>query len=99
MAARKGPITPVAEALARIEAIWAECLAAHGGPFLFGPHFGLADAMYAPVVTRFQTYDVKLSHRECIQYCQRILALPQMKEWIAAAKLEPEDIDELEVEF
>lgn len=83
----------------RVVTIWRECLATYGGPYLFGPHLTMADAMYAPVVTRFSTYDVKLSHRECIQYCQRILALPQMQEWIAAARLEPEDIDELEVEF
>src|SRR5882757_2487443 len=53
------------EALAnvrRIEAMWAECCARHGsrGPFLFGP-FCAADAMYAPVVARFHTYDVEVS--------------------------------------
>ena len=43
----------------RVVAIWRECLAAYGGPYLFG-ELSLADAMYAPVATRFLTYDVKL---------------------------------------
>ena len=82
----------------RITAIWRECLAAYGGPYLFGNKPGLADAMYAPVVTRFLTYHVKLD-RDCALYCQRIMALPEMQEWVAAAKLEPDDIEELEMEF
>ena len=58
----------------------------------------MADAMYAPVVTRFLTYDVKLD-APCAAYCERIMALPEMKEWIAAAKREPDEIDELDMEF
>ena len=81
----------------RITAVWRECLTTYGGPFLFGK-LGMADAMYAPVVTRFKTYDVKLD-KVCSAYAERMMALPDMKEWIAAAKLEPEDIGELEVEF
>ena len=54
--------------------------------------------MYAPVVTRFMTYDVELDPVSS-QYCATILALPEMQDWIAAAKQEPDDIDELEVEF
>jgi glutathione S-transferase len=81
----------------RIVAIWRDCLDTYGGPYLFGA-LGAADAMYAPVVTRFLTYDVKLD-RVCARYCEQIMALPEMKEWIAAARREPEDIDELEVEF
>lgn len=80
-------------------AIWKECLKTYGGPFLFGKTPTLADAMYAPVVTRFKTYDVRLSDKPCILYCQAILALPEMKEWTKAALAEPEAIDELEVEF
>ena len=49
----------------RIVEIWTECLATYGGPFLFGKQRGMADAMYAPVVTRFLTYDVKLT-KPCI---------------------------------
>jgi glutathione S-transferase len=81
----------------RIVSIWRECLSNYGGPFLFGAR-SMADAMYAPVVTRFQTYDVKLDP-VCAAYAARILAMPEMIEWIAAAKREPEDIEELEVEF
>lgn len=83
--------------VARITAIWRECLDASGGPFLFGAR-GMADAMYAPVVTRFLTYHVELDE-VCAAYCRRIMDLPEMQEWIAAARQEPEDIDELEVEF
>ncbi len=59
----------------------------------------MADAMYAPVVTRLQTYDVRMSDAGAIGYCLHIMAMPELREWIAAAHLEPEDIDELEVEF
>jgi glutathione S-transferase len=82
----------------RIVAIWRECLSAYGGPFLFGETPGMADAMYAPVVTRFMTYDVSLD-RTCAAYCKRIIELPAMQEWIKAAKQEPEEIDELDAEF
>ncbi len=82
----------------RIFKIWRECLEQYGGPYLFGNKISVADAMYAPVVTRFTTYDVPLD-KVCQAYCKHILALPQMQEWIAAAKLEPDDFDELDVEF
>jgi glutathione S-transferase len=81
----------------RICAIWNDCLEKSGGPFLFG-HRTMADAMYAPVVTRFMTYDVQLQPI-LASYAQRIMNLPEMQEWIAAAKLEPADIEELEVEY
>jgi glutathione S-transferase len=81
----------------RIVTIWRECLDQYGGPFLFGA-LGAADAMYAPVVTRFVTYDVKLDP-DIVAYGQRILALPEMQQWIAAAQQEVEEIDELDVEF
>jgi glutathione S-transferase len=83
----------------RVLAIWRECLATYGGPFLFGEARSMADAMYAPVVTRLQTYDVRVADGAIAAWCQRILALPEMQEWIAAAKEEPEAIDELDVEF
>ena len=54
--------------------------------------------MYAPVATRFMTYDVALDE-VCAAYCQTIMTLPVMKEWIEAAKGEPDDIEELEMEF
>jgi len=82
----------------RIVEIWTDCITTYGGPFLFGKQRGMADAMFAPVVTRFLTYGVKLN-KPCIEYCQTIMALPEMKEWIAAAKLEPDEIEELDMEF
>jgi len=82
----------------RITAIWRECLAESGGPFLFGKKPCVADAMFAPVCTRFQTYDVKLD-AVCAAYCKAIMALPHMQEWIEAAKTEPEELEELDVEF
>lgn len=82
----------------RIVAIWKECLATYGGPYLFGKQPCVADAMYAPVVTRFLTYDVALD-KACATYCKHIMALPAMQEWVAEAKKEPDDIDELDAEF
>jgi glutathione S-transferase len=82
----------------RIVEIWTECLATYGGPYLFGKQRGMADAMFAPVVTRFLTYDVKLT-KPCILYCQTIMAMPEMVEWVTAAKLEPDDIEELDMDF
>ncbi len=81
----------------RITAIWRECIARYGGPFLFGTRT-MADAMYAPVCARFQTYDVELDEVSAA-YCAHILALPEMQEWTAAAIAEPEEIDELDMEF
>jgi glutathione S-transferase len=81
----------------RIATIWREQLAVSGGPFLFG-ELGLADAMYAPVCTRFVTYDVALDSA-CAAYRDRVVALPQMREWKAAALQEPDEVEELEVEF
>ena len=81
----------------RITAIWRECLATYGGPYLFGKR-SMADAMYAPVVTRFRTYDVEVDKR-CSAYCDLIMKMPELTEWIAAAKREPEEIDELDMEF
>ena len=82
----------------RIVEIWTECLATYGGPYLFGAQRGMADAMYAPVVTRFLTYDIKLN-APCIGYCKTIMAMPEMQEWVAAAKLEPDEIEELDMDF
>jgi glutathione S-transferase len=82
----------------RIVEIWTECLATYGGPFLFGKQRGMADAMYAPVATRFLTYGVKLD-KPCMRYCETIMAMPEMKEWVAAALQEPEEIQELDMDF
>ena len=81
----------------RIVSIWRDCLNAYGGPFLFG-EISIADAMYAPVVSRFRTYDVAMD-AACRAYADRVWALPAMQEWVEAAKGEAEEIEELEVEF
>ncbi len=82
----------------RIVEIWTECLATYGGPYLFGAQRGMADAMFAPVATRFLTYDVALPP-VCAAYCQTIMAMPEMQEWVAAARAEPDDIEELDMDF
>jgi glutathione S-transferase len=81
-----------------IATIWNACLADFGGPYLLGDRPTMADAMYAPVATRFLTYDVALD-RACAGYCGTIMALPEMVEWVRAAKAEPEEMQELDVEF
>lgn len=82
----------------RIEAIWLDCLTRYGGPFLFGAEPTIADAMYAPVTTRFTTYAVPVSPASKA-YCETIASWAPMAEWTAAAKAEPEEMEELEVEF
>jgi glutathione S-transferase len=82
----------------RVLVIWKECLENYGGPYLFGKQPCIADAMYAPVVTRFMTYDVKLD-KQAAAYCKLMMALPAMQEWVEAARAEPDEIDELDAEF
>jgi len=82
----------------RIATIWNECLDKYGGPFLFGDRMTIGDAMYAPVCTRFVTYDVTLD-AGCSAFTRHIMALPWMQEWIADAHREVEEVSELEVEF
>lgn len=82
----------------RIRTIWHECQETYGGPYLFGAEAGMADAMYAPVVTRFRTYGVKLDE-VCEAYGRRIMSLAPMQEWVEGALNEPEQIDELDAEF
>ena len=89
------PGTWPAEAAAdieRVQAIWAECRTRYGagGPFLFG-HFTAADAMYAPVVTQFHRYGVRLDP-VLTGYRDAVLALPAMQDWTAAAQKESWDI-------
>jgi len=82
----------------RIAAIWRECQSAYGGPYLFGKAPTVADAMYAPVTTRFTTYDVHVD-RTCDGYVRTIAKWPLMEEWAAAAANEPDEFEELDVEF
>jgi glutathione S-transferase len=82
----------------RVLTIWNECLDQYRGDFLFGDEPTVADAMYAPVCTRFVTYDVPLEGKAA-KYRDRIMAWAPMQEWIAAAKAEPQEIVELDIEF
>lgn len=82
--------------IARIDALWSECLAASGGPFLFG-EFGIADAMYAPVVMRFNTYRPNLS-AQALAYAARVTALPAVAAWIDAARRETHRIPRAELD-
>lgn len=82
----------------RICVIWRVCLNTYGGPYLFGKQVCMADAMFAPVVTRFITYGVELD-AVCKAYCDTVMALEPVQEWVAEAMLEPDGIDELEAEF
>ncbi|MBB1249067.1 glutathione S-transferase [Rhizobium sp. G21] len=82
----------------RIKAIWTECLAAYGGPWLFGDKPTMADAMYAPVCSRFLTYAVDLE-APLAAYRDRVMDWPLVKEWIEGARAEADEIIELEVEF
>jgi glutathione S-transferase len=70
----------------RIETIWGACLALSGGPFLFG-EFSIADAMYAPVVMRFNSYAPELDAPSRV-YAERITALPAVAAWIDGARRE-----------
>ena len=74
--------------IARIDALWRAALAGSGGPFLFGPAFGAADAMYAPVVCRFLTYRPELSGA-AHAYCDAVRGHPLMDDWYGLAAREP----------
>jgi glutathione S-transferase len=79
--------------------MWADCRGRFGkdGPFLFG-RFSAADAMYAPVVSRFQTYDVPVG-QVSLAYMSAIMALPAWAEWRQAALMEPWVLAEDEVDW
>jgi len=82
----------------RITTIWRECLGTWKGPFLFGKAPTIADAFYAPVVTRFLSYDVAVGP-VCQDYCSTIMAWAPMKEWVQSALDEPQEIIELDLDF
>ena len=85
--------------VARIDAMWSDCRArfGHDGPFLFG-RFGAADAMYAPVVSRFHTYGIEVGPASAA-YMQAVMALPAWQEWHAAALKEEWLLEEDEVDW
>ncbi len=74
--------------IARIDELWNDGFARFGGPFLAGAAFTAVDAFYAPVAFRIQSYGPKMSERS-LEYVNRLVALPSMKEWYAAALEEP----------
>ncbi|HET9814886.1 MAG TPA: glutathione S-transferase family protein [Xanthobacteraceae bacterium] len=93
-------LTPEVETnVRRIEAIWTDCRRGYGadGGFLFGG-FGAADAMYAPVVSRFHTYGVEVG-ATARAYMDAVMALPAWSEWRAAALAEPWVLAEDEVDW
>jgi glutathione S-transferase len=98
----KGMTPGVRADIERITSTWRDCRKRFSGAFkkddgfLFGA-FGAADAMFAPVVTRFRTYGVKLD-TDSDAYCNAVLAQPAMKEWIDAANHEPWLIQAYELE-
>ena len=100
----KRELTPEAAAnVKRIETMWADCRARFGqkaesnGAFLFG-RFGAADAMYAPIVARLQTYGVDVG-AATRAYMESVMALPAWREWYAAALKEPWVLAEDEVDW
>lgn len=86
----RGRALGVAEDIARVCEIWRDCRARYGsaGEFLFGA-FTIADAMFAPVVLRFMTYEVSLD-AVCRRYADTVLALPAIQAWLRMAAVEPE---------
>lgn len=82
----------------RVLTIWNECFEQYRGRFLFGEKPTLADAMYAPVCTRFVTYDVALEGKAA-EYRDRIMDWGPLQQWIEDSKAEPLEIEELDIEF
>jgi glutathione S-transferase len=93
--AGKGATPGTLADVARIDAIWSECLKRYGGPFLFGAAFCAADAMYAPVVSRFITYAPPLSEA-ARAYVERVSAVPAVREWFDAAHRETHRLADLD---
>jgi glutathione S-transferase len=93
----RGVTAEVQTDINRIMAIWRDCRTRFGegrGEFLFGD-FTIADAMFAPVATRFRTYKTDLE-READAYCSTIIAMPAMQEWLTAARNEPMIVEQFE---
>jgi len=92
----RGRTPEVLAEISRIQAMWNDCRARFGadGPFLYG-EFSVADAMYAPVVSRFYTYEVDLQG-DAREYAEFVYALAAMQEWITGANAETEVISEYE---
>ncbi|WP_210394588.1 glutathione S-transferase family protein [Motiliproteus sediminis] len=78
----------------RVESIWRQCREQYGseGPWLFD-RYSVADAFFAPVVLRFQAYELTLTE-ETHAYCQTVLADPHLQQWISAGRAESEVLAE-----
>ncbi|CAM2069854.1 Glutathione S-transferase family protein [Sulfidibacter corallicola] len=89
--APRGPNAELQAEIDRICQLWRDLRKAHGasGPFLFGPHLTIADAMYAPVVYRFISYQTELDS-VCREYVNHMKGLPAMREWREASLAETE---------
>jgi glutathione S-transferase len=92
----KGVTPESAAEIKRITQLWRDCRGKYGqgGSMLFG-EFSIADAMYAPVALRFNTYQVELDD-VCHAYVSAILALPAIQEWVDAAYQETEVLSAFE---
>lgn len=82
----------------RVQAIWRDCIDRYGGPWLFGAAPTVADAMFAPVATRFLTYAIPLDP-VCRAYVKTVTDWAPMRDWTKAALAEPEEVEELDAEF
>jgi glutathione S-transferase len=89
-----GRTPDVANDIARIEQLWNDCQQRYGGPFLLGA-FSIADAMYAPVATRFRTYAVEIAGA-AQRYAEMLLDLPAVRAWYADAAVETEVLPQFE---
>jgi len=91
--ARVDSFSPTPKTLADVERvfeIWSESLECYGGPYLFGEHFGIADAMYFPVLSRFRTYGIKLPSQQLQAYAKTIeTRTPAVAKLMDVAKKEP----------
>ena len=86
--------------ISRITDIWRECLDTWHGPWLYGARPTIADAMYAHAGRRaFPHIRCETRPASARLYCEHVLAWPDMREWWAAAQREPEQIEELDIEF
>jgi glutathione S-transferase len=90
--AGRGWSVRVQDDIDRLIAMWRELLQRHGGPMLFG-RFTIADAYFAPVVSRLKTYGVALPD-DIAAYRDAVLALPSMQAWTAASHTEPEFLED-----
>lgn len=91
------PSPEVQQDIQRIQAIWTDCRTrfGQGGPWLFG-QFSMADAMYAPVVSRFHTYGVECAG-PAADYVRTVLADADVQRWFDGAQAEAESIEKSEV--